>query len=366
MIQRLPPSLTPLDVALAALSGLAPVAPVDLPLAAALGCIAADNPFPAHPPHDVAAIDGWALRANDLVGASSYSPVPLAIPPIWVEAGDAMPAGCDCVIDADAVDASGSVREVLAEGTPGRGVRRAGSDIAEGPLAVAAGRPVRAADLLLARAAGLESLNVRRVRLRVINIPGGTATASTIADLARAAGAETTSIEAKGRDAAAIADVLDTAACDLLLTIGGSGVGHHDAAIAALAQRGEVLVHGIALQPGITTAIGRIAGIPVIALPGSPDEALAAWLALTLPAIDRLSARRPRPSTALPLARKIASHVGIAEIALLAEHEGKWLPLAVGQWPLHAVARAAAWLMIPGGSEGFAADTPVDAYLTQE
>src|SRR3978361_1733941 len=106
--QRLSASLTPLDVALTALlRDLAPVAPIEMALADALGCIAAEMPpLPAHPPHDIAATDGWALRANDLVGASSYSPLPLAASPIWVEAGDRLPEGCDCVIDSDSVDQS--------------------------------------------------------------------------------------------------------------------------------------------------------------------------------------------------------------------------------------------------------------------
>ena len=80
MTQRLPPSLTPLDTALAALlRGVDPVAPVELPLAEAAGCIAAGMPqLAAYPSCDIAAADGWALRANDLVGASSYSPLPLS------------------------------------------------------------------------------------------------------------------------------------------------------------------------------------------------------------------------------------------------------------------------------------------------
>ena len=58
---------------------LEPVAPVELPLAEALGCVAAEMPpLKAFPPRDIAAADGWALRARDLVGASSYSPLPLA------------------------------------------------------------------------------------------------------------------------------------------------------------------------------------------------------------------------------------------------------------------------------------------------
>src|SRR5260370_22106128 len=119
--QRLPASLTPLDVALAALlDRLEPVAPVELPLAEALGCVAADMPpLKSHPPGDIAVVDGWALRARDLVGASSYSPLPLAISPVWVEAGDPMPDGCDCVIDSPSVGRTRPIDRALAEAMPG-------------------------------------------------------------------------------------------------------------------------------------------------------------------------------------------------------------------------------------------------------
>ena len=368
MTQRLSPSLTPLDIALAALlRGLDPVAPIEVPLVDALGCIASEmSAVAACPAHDVAAVDGWAMLANDLVGASSYSPLPLHKPPVWVEAGDVMPEGSDCVLDVDAVDTSGPITEVLAEGVPGQGVRRAGSDIARGATVAAAGCPVGAADLLLARAVGLEALRVRRPRLHIVNVPGATVTAGMIMESGRAAGAQVTMVEAKTRDATSIADVLDATTCDLLLLIGGSGVGRHDAAVTAMARRGEVLAHGIALQPGRTTALGRLDGVPVVALPGSPDQALAAWLALVLPTLDRLSARLTRKSLTLPLARKIASSVGLAEIALLAEENRLWLPLAAGELPLQAIVRADAWLLINGNGEGFAAGAPVDAYLMPE
>ena len=365
MTQRLPPSLTPLDTALAALlRGVDPVAPVEVPLADAIGCIAAGAPLlAAYPSRDIAAADGWALSANDLVGASAYSPLPLTEAPSWVDAGDAMPAGCDCVLDADAVEVSGPLAQVLAEGVPGQGVRRAGSDIAASMAAGAEGHPIDAADLLLARVAGLEKIGVRRPRLRIVNAPGGTATMHMIAGIARAAGLDVQTCQARARDQASIADALDASSCDGLLTIGGSGVGRHDAAITALAQRGEVMAHGLALQPGHTAAVGRLGRVPVIALPGPPDSALAAWLALVLPLVDRLSARRPRRKVSLPLARKIASSVGITEIALLAEEHRAWTPLAVGEWPLQAIARADAWLLISASDEGFAAGTPIDARL---
>jgi molybdopterin molybdotransferase len=369
--QRLPASLTPLDVALAALlDRLEPVAPIELALAEALGCVAADVPvLRALPPCDSAAADGWALRARDLVGASSYSPLLLANLPVWVEAGDPMPDGCDCVVDSGSVDRGGPHVQVLAEAIPGQGVRRAGGDIAEASFVIHSGRSIRPLDLQIARIAGLEKLRVRRPRLRVVHVPatsGIAATARMIPESARAAGAEIVVAEAASRDAASIAQAAEPGNCDLLVTIGGSGVGRTDAAIAALARYGEVVAHGIALLPGRTAAVGSFGRIPVIALPGAPDQALAAWWALALPVLDRLSGRQPRQPVALPLARKVASSVGIAEIVLLERKDGVWMPLAIGDMALQTIARADAWLAVPGASEGFAAGTVIDAYMLRD
>jgi molybdopterin molybdotransferase len=366
--QRLPTSLTPLDVARdALLNGLEPVAPVELALEEALRCIAAGMPpLPAYPSRDIAAADGYAFCARDLVGASSYSPLPLSAPPVWVEAGEAIPAACDCVLDSDSVDLSGPLPQVLAEAIPGQGVRRAGGDIAAGSLVAEAGRRVLPRDLLLARAVGIERLRVRRPRLCIVNVPGGSVTAELIAESARATGAETVSSTAAGRDAGSIAAALDDGAWDLLLIVGGSGVGRTDAAVTALAARGKILSHGIALQPGRTSAVGRLGKTPVVVLPGAPDQALAAWWTLALPVLDRLSGRHPRKTVNLPLARKIASGVGIAEIVLLERKQDMWATLAVGELSLEAIARAEAWLLVLGDSEGFAAGSPVDAYMLRD
>jgi len=368
--QRLPLSLTPLDIALAALlRGLEPLTVIELPPREALGCVAAElSPLKAYPPHDIAVADGWALRARDLVGASSYTPLELTNLPPWVEVGDRMPAGCDCVLDIGALDQTGPIIQVLAEAIPGQGVRRIGGDIADG-FAVAPGSRLRPLDLLVVRAAGLEKIKVRRPRLRLVNIPatnGELTTARLIEESARAVGTEVVYAEAASREAAYISKTLDPTAYDLLITIGGAGVGYTDATIAALLQHGEVFAHGIALQPGRTSAIGTIGNTPVIALSGAPDQALGAWWALALPALDRLSARQPRRTKTLPLARKIASSIGIAEIALLAQKDDTWVPLAVGDLSFETLASADAWLIAPGSSEGFAAGTPVAAYMLRD
>ena len=365
--QRLPASLTALDAALAVLlDGLEPIAAAELPLPEALGCVAADMaPVGAYPSRNVALADGWALRASDLVGAFAYAPLPLTSAAHWVDAGDPIPDGCDCVIDADGVDQQGPIPQVVTEALPGYGVRRCGADFPDG-FTIVPGMPLHPLDILFARASGLEKMKVRRPRLRVVNVPatsGDIGTAQLIQEVARRDGADVTSATAKSRDAASIAAELEPMGFDLLITIGGSGVGRTDASVLAIGQRGDVVAHGLALRPGATSAIGRIERTPVIALSGSAADAMAAWWTLGLPVLDRLSGRKPRETTTLPLARKLASSVGITEIALLERDGGSWLPLALADLPFRAILQASAWLAVPGNSEGFAAGTPVSAYI---
>jgi molybdopterin molybdotransferase len=365
--QRLTTSLISLDVALTALlDGLEPIAPSELPIAETLGSVSAEMPLPRPlPTSDFAVTDGWAFCARDLVGASSYSPLPLTEPPVWVEAGDRMPGGSDCVVDSDLVELFGSVFQVSGEVLPGQGVRHAGSDITEGSLTTAAGRRLRALDLMLARAAGLKKLTIRCPRLHLINIPalaGHTVTAQLIAESARAAGADVIYFQAGGRDTSSVTKAFSRERCDLIVAVGGTGVGRTDATVEALTMRGALIAHGIALQPGRTTAIGKADDIPIIALAGAPDQALAAWWTLALPVLDRLSGHLQHAKM-LPLARKISSSVGIADIALLKESDGAWVPLAIGDLSLDHIVRADAWLAVPGSSEGFAAGTLVDAYM---
>ncbi len=138
--QRLSAALTSLDAALAELlDGVQAVEAVEIPLDDAIGCVAAETaPLRAPlPPFNTAIADGWAMRARDLAGASSYAPLPLTAAPVWVEAGERLPEGCDCVVDEGSVDRSGPIFQVVTEAIPGEGVRRAGEDIAAGDKLIA-------------------------------------------------------------------------------------------------------------------------------------------------------------------------------------------------------------------------------------
>ncbi|MBR2121178.1 MAG: molybdopterin-binding protein [Pseudomonadota bacterium] len=370
--QRLTAALTPLDVALRLLCGdLKPVDAIEVSLAEAIGRVAAEtSPLKAAlPAFNTATTDGWALRAYDIVGASSYSPLQLAKSLRWVEAGERLPDDCDCVLDADLVEQAGPLFQVLAEAVPGQGIHRAGDDIAAGCSIVEAGRRIDAVDALAIRAAGVERVAVRLPHVRVIDVraaDGSAATSQFTFDFAKAAGARVTMSQTSGRDVASISSVLGAEACDLLVTVGGTGGGRMDATIHAIKERGMLLAHGLALQPGRTAGVGKIGATPVVAVPGLPDQALSACLALVQPVLDQLTARLPRQEMIRPLARKISSAIGVAEIALLKMSDQAWMPLATGQLSLDAIVSADAWLAVPGNSEGYAAGTPVGAFPLRE
>ncbi|WP_024574085.1 MULTISPECIES: molybdopterin-binding protein [unclassified Afipia] len=368
--QRLTAALTPLEVALGLLyRDLRPVDAIEVSLAEAIGCVASQTPplETALPAFTTAMTDGWALRAHDIVGASSYSPVQLAKPLRWVEAGERLPDDCDCVLDADLVEQIGPLCQVVAEAVPSQGVRRAGDDIAAGGALVEPGRRIDAFDLLAVRAAGLQRVAVRSPCVHVIDVHADSAESSQfVSDFAKANGARVTMSQTSGRDVASISAAIGAEGCDLLLTVGGTGSGRMDTAVLALKERGTLLAHGLALQPGRTAAVGKIGATPLVALPGLPEQALGACLAVVQPVLDMLTARQPRQEMVSPLARKISSAIGVTEIVLLKMSDQAWMPLATGQLSLNAIVSADAWLAVPGNSEGYAVGTPVDAFLLRE
>lgn len=340
--------------------------PTSMPIDKSCGYIAAEMPALSGPlpVQNLAVLDGWALRSLDLAGASAYSPVLLSQSPQWIEAGQALPQGCDCVVKPDMVEHLGPLVQALAEASPGQGARRIGEEIAAQRPVVIAGRRLCAADLLALRAIGAKEVMVRSPALRLIDLaPSNEARLAVefIAALAREAGARVT-IEVATRDVQAITAALATACSDLVVLVGGTGAGRTDCVAQALAEAGTLIAHGLALQPGETTAIAKLGTVPVVALPGLPSQAFAAYLALVLPLIDHLSARLPRQGVTLPLSRKIASVVGIAEIALVRREADSWQALGVGDLSLDHIRMADAWLVIGGDSEGYAAGSAVEAF----
>src|SRR4029078_11614231 len=103
---------------------------------------------------------------------------------------------------------------------------------------------------------------------------------------------------------------------DAIIAIGGTGSGRNDNAVQILAREGRLVVHGVALTPGETAALGFVGATPVLLLPGRLDAELAVWLLVGRRLLDRLAAAKNNDgeiAEALPLARKVASTGGLAE-----------------------------------------------------
>ena len=321
----------------------------------------------AMPFHAIALRDGWAVAANDVVGASSYSPCFPPAPPPWIEAGEPMPRGTDAVLPPDGVAVASGVAEIVAAVAPGEGVRAAGGDAAAGAVLREAGERVRPLDAALALAAGIEHLRIRQPRVRIVSLPGAEVVAAAgelVARLIEAAGGLVHRVRAASREAAVIAAALKEGDADLRVVVGGTGFGRADHAAEALAASGAVVAHGIAIRPGETAACGVVGDAPAILVPGRLDAALAATLMVVLPCLDHVSAAKPSGrQVSGPLTRKVVSAIGMADLVLLRRRDARLDPLAVADLTLATMAAAEAWLAVHPDSEGFAGGDTVAAFL---
>ena len=338
-----------------------PVVPRPLDVSLALGrTLAADVSAPARPTAATALADGWALAADLTLGVGGYAPALLPRVPARVEAGQPMPPGTDSVAPFDAVKESAAGAEALVAVNPGEGVLAAGGDCEPGLPLRRAGDRLRPLDLAAFAAAGLARVTVREPRLRVLPLRGSTivsAAARLIAtDIERRGGVVRLDEPGRGLDIALAAENADA-----IVAIGGTGSGRNDTSVHVLAREARVAVHGLALAPGETAALGFSGARPVLLLPGRLDAALAVWLTVGRRILEQLAAgKRKEPADTLTLARKVASAVGLAELVPVRRKGGEAEPLASGYLPLSALTRADGWILVPAGSEGYAPGTPVE------
>jgi molybdopterin biosynthesis enzyme len=355
--------LTPLAEVLAAVDlDVRPVTPRTFDVNLAAGrVLAADASVPAKPSVALALFDGWALSAELTLGAGGYSPTPLERMPSRIDAGQPMPPGTDSVAPFDAVKVTNGDAEALVTVNPGDGVLPAGGDCDPAVPLRFAGERLRLTDLAAFAAAGLVRVAAREPRIRVLPLRGS----GIIVAAARAVAGD---IEQRGGVARlddagrSFNGVLGSDNADAIVAIGGTGSGRNDSSVRTLAREGRLAVHGIALTPGETAALGFVGSRPVLLLPGRLDAALSVWLLVGRHILRRLAgtkAKEHEPSATLTLTRKVTSTVGLSEVVPVARNGGKAEPLATKYLPLSSLARADGWILVPADSEGYAAGSPV-------
>ena len=184
--------------------------------------------------------------------------------------------GTDAVAPLDAVNEHGNRAEAVAAISPGDGVLPAGGDArAHAPL-YRAGERLRAIDVAVLMAAGIDNVTIRVPRIRIAR--GGVASPPPVQAalnyldyLLMTAGVDALD---SAENLRSLDEVLTETDIDAVIAIGGTGSGRRDAAVRTLARFGRVEMHGIAVSPGETAAFGFVGARPVLLIPGRLDAAL--------------------------------------------------------------------------------------------
>jgi molybdopterin molybdotransferase len=276
------------------------------------------------PPFDNSAMDGFALRSEDVAGAGPRTPVALriagesragrpsrqAVGPdqaVAISTGAMLPAGADGVVAVEQTHTRDGHVEVLTAVAPGDYVRLAGEDIRAGQRVLARGTRLGAAELGVLASLGLREVSCsRRPRVAVITTgdelvalgseltPGAIhdANAYSVPALAQQLGAESRPVATVPDDAQATRRALEDALADadVVVICGGVSVGVHDHVRPSLAALGvDEHFWGVALRPGKPTWFGTRGETLVFGLPGNPVSAMVTFTLFVAPALDALS-----------------------------------------------------------------------------
>lgn len=392
-----------LEAARAIIDGTgAPIARVEqIPLEQADGRVLARDMVASGdvPPFSRAGMDGYALRADDTRGATRESPRALKqIGTLFtgqvstavvrdgecmeISTGAPMPAGADAVVmvEETASENDGTVR-VFVEVHTQQNVGKRGADIQAGRMVLRSGDAINSSRIGALAAIGASLVDVyQRPRVAILSTgnevvaPGQPLQPGQIYDINRftlsAIVSEHGGIAVAYPPAPDSLDALVTTLeqClvhDIVVFSGGSSVGERDLIRDAIAARGTLLFHGIAVKPGKPTGLGVVNGKPVFAMPGYPTSCLSNAHILLVPLLRRL-ARLPaqlRRTTSVPLAQQVASAPGRHQFYTVKIVDGRAIPAFKASGDITSMSQADGYIEIPAGVESIAAGTLVDVTL---
>ena len=338
------------------------------------------------PNFDRSAVDGYAIRAQDSFEASQFNPKVLALTEseqiekseakqIWT--GNPLPKGADAVIMLEHTRVTKGKIDVWKPVTPSENVSKRGEDIKKGEVAMKAGTRLKSHHLGLLGALGETHVNVvRRPKVAILSTGnelvelGHTPGFAQVIDVNRLIlsnlclelGAETCDLGITRDDTDKIADKIREGLkqADLVITTGGTSVGYADLVPIAVNQIGKpgVVVHGMAMRPGMPTALAVLNGKPVFVLSGNPVAAMVGFEVFVRPVLLKMFGikNEPRPMLKAKLTRKVSSELG-RQVFLRVyafEREGEFLaePIRVkGSGILSTMTKANGYVIIPENCE---------------
>jgi molybdopterin molybdotransferase len=390
----------------ATLAAIHPVSPVRQPLAETEGGVLAEDVRAALPlpPFDNSAMDGYAVRAGDLAGATARTPVRLPVRGeiaagdtgsyrvepgscLRIMTGARLPDGADAVVPVEMTDGDSSVAAFSGEVAVGNALRHRGDDVPAGATLLTAGTAVRSVQLALLAASGQVAVLVRpRPKVAVVSTGNELAEPGTpllpgqiwesnsfmLAAAARQAGAVATRHRLPDDPDAVLATLEQLLpGHDLLITTGGVSMGgEHDVVKAALAKLGTVIFRKVALQPGMPQGFGVLGAEqrPLFTLPGNPVSAYVSFLLFVRPALAALQdlpALRDRVVTAALMADVRSPRGRRSYLRGMLDHAEQTVVPLTGQssHQLGVLAQANALIIVPEQVTQIAAGEPVDVVV---
>jgi molybdopterin molybdotransferase len=335
------------------------------------------------PPFARSAMDGYAVVAADTAGATRERPARLRVLDriftgqlsaatvsagacAEIATGAPLPAGADAVVmvEETAQAADGRV-DIFAAAATGQNVGRRGADIAAGDRVIAAGDVLSPGRVGAIAAIGRADVDVfAQPRVAILSTgnevvaPGEPLPPGHIFDVNRFTLSAIVSAHggipephraAQDTKDALIAALDACATADLMVFSGGSSVGDRDLVVDAIAARGEMIFHGIAVRPGKPTAFALVGGTPFFGMPGNPTSCLSNAYILLVPflrALARLPAHTPR-TLQLPLGKRIASAVNRHQFYTVRVRDGAALPAFKGSGDITSLSLADGYIEIP-------------------
>jgi molybdopterin molybdotransferase len=324
---------------------------------------------PRHiPPHDNSAMDGYAVRHRDVVGATAERPAVLQVlevlpagkmPQHHVDSGQAikimtgapLPAGADTVVQVEHTNASDTMVEIYRAPRAGSNLRRRGEDIVTGECVLPRHTRLRPAELgVLASVGKAQILVYQRPRVAIL------ATGDEIADLGdpdpgdKIINSNSYTLAGQIREAGGVPLLLGVAPdqreeisrrlasglqADILITSGGVSVGDFDYVRECLDMAGFTgRFWTVAMRPGSPVTFGTVGQVPVFSLPGNPVASMVTFELFVRPALLKMTGHAElfRPRLAAVIQDDVKKRQGVRTFlrGILRQHEGQAVVTTTG------------------------------------
>lgn len=332
----------------------------------------------AVPHYARAAMDGFAVQAEDTFRASNQSPVHLrettgtvgSGEAIRVHTGSELPDSATAVVMIEHVEATENGIEVFDAVPAGENVAPLGEDVEKDAEVFAAGHRLSPVDLGMLRLVGVEIIEVFS-RPTVSVIPTGEELVAsdpapgevietnglTVSRLVEQWGGAANYCDVVTDDLTALENAIERElSADVVVTTGGSSVGERDLLPAVVSELGEIVVHGVGIKPGHPFGFGIIDETPILMLPGYPVSCVITAVQFLRPVVKQIGGI---PMTAFPqtegqLADKLRSEPGIRSFVRVRMDKDGMVHrvMASGAGVLSSVTSADGWVVIPEALEG--------------